>query len=64
MFEPNRGGNLRCGVQSQGQKDGYDKSYKDTRFFFVCFFASCAFTDLFISETMDMVSCLQMKLWH
>lgn len=23
VFEPNRGGNLRCGVQSQGQKDRY-----------------------------------------
>lgn len=27
MFEPNRGGNLWCGVQSQGQKDRYKNEH-------------------------------------
>lgn len=54
MFEPNRGGNLWCGVQSQRQEDGYEKRRAGP--------FSFALTCLVMGETVNAISCFQMKL--
>lgn len=45
MSEPNRGGHLWCGLQSQGQKDGYDMKHVGT---FVLMFLLTGYTIIII----------------
>lgn len=55
MFKPNRGGNLWSSLQSQGQEDRYESRHAAP--------LALAFTNLFIDNTMCMISQFQMKLW-
>lgn len=50
VSKQNRGGNVRRGVQSQGQKDRCENTH-------LCF------PDVVDDVTLICVSCLQMRLW-